>query len=155
MLAVDFGVRDDDAEAAEIEGDGARRQGSELLPAVAGGIVGMDATDDDDGVWTSGQLFGQRGEEFGAIAVDEDGRGAGGGSEEVASRVSILQAKEDCRGSCGGDVGFDGGGGSMEEECGGFCPVGEAEEESEVLGGESADGVVLVEACDAGDEGRS
>lgn len=48
MLAVDFGDRNDDAEAAEIEGDGARRERFDLLPVLAGSCVGMDATYNGD-----------------------------------------------------------------------------------------------------------
>lgn len=56
-------------------------------------------------------------------------------------------------GACCCDVGTDGGGGAEEVDDGGFLVVGEAEEETEVARGESALGVVFVEAGDAGGEG--
>lgn len=50
VLGIDFGATDDDAEASEIEADGAKRRVFELLPAGEGCLAGVDAAyDNGDG----------------------------------------------------------------------------------------------------------
>lgn len=149
MLSVDFGSSHDDAETSEIEADGAKVGVLQLLPQVAGGCIAVDASEDEGCGAGHGTPLGERRgaedgvEEVRVVTVDE-GVALGGGNIDDGGR-----------GTRSRNIGLHGGRSAAKVKTGGFGPVGDAEEEAEILGGESALGIILVEAGDAGDEGLS
>lgn len=135
VLAIDFGAIEHDAEASEVEGEDAVRRLLELLPEGAGCGVAMDAAEDDGAARMC--VFLQ------SLHVE----GGAGGGQIAIDEFGLRRVGHDGGGAaCGGDVGGHGGRSAEEGDGGGRLIVGEAEEEAEVFGGESALGVVLVGA---------
>lgn len=155
-MRIDFWAVESYSEAPEVEGEGDVGGCLELGPACAVLGCAVYAAQDDHGAGGEGEVCGEEG---GGVCVVEEGGGVARGGRVLTLRGDTVA--DVGAGACGADVAEEGGRsggagvGTVRARniymCG-LLVVGEAEDEAEVAVGESALGVVLVEARDAGHE---